>query len=142
MDEDWRPQDPANCSAVIERLSTSPLKADLFTFAERYRESMSQHPYPFEWDNVAAAQTTSYATWWERLPQESRKNVRRAARSGVIVREVSFDATLVQGIWQIYNADQLRQNGAFWHYGKDIDQVRKENSTYLDEKSFAGRFPG
>ncbi len=45
--------------------------------------------FPFEWDNVAAIRTTDLKAWWDGLPQESRKNVRRAAKRGVKVKPVS-----------------------------------------------------
>ena len=66
-------------------------------------------------DNAAAIPTASFSKWWDGLPQESRKNVRRAGRNGVVVKEVVFDDALVHGIREIYNADPVRQTGRFWH---------------------------
>ena len=45
--------------------------------------------------NSAAIPITNFNDWWEkRLPQETRKNVRRASRRGVTTRVVSMDGVL------------------------------------------------
>src|SRR5438105_15865808 len=88
----------------LTKLKESNLKADVFTFAQRPPEITPKYDYHFEWDNWAAVPTTCFKDWWEnRLPQESRKNVRRAAKRGVVVRVVPFDDELVRGIQGIYN---------------------------------------
>ena len=111
----------------ITRLKESELKADIFTFTQRPPEITPKYDYHFDWDNWAVIPTTSFKDWWEnRLPQESRKNVRRAAKRGVVVRVVPFDDDLVEGIHRIYNETPVRQGKRFWHFGKDVETVRRE----------------
>ena len=98
------------------------------------------YPYHFDWDNAAIVRTVDFADWWESLPQETRKNVRRSQRRGVEVRPVVFCDEFVRGISKIYNETPIRQGRRFWHYGKSFEQVKSANATYLDRSEFIGAF--
>ena len=127
--------------SFITKLEESELQADLFTFAQRPPEITLKYDYRFKWVNWAAVPTTCFKDWWEnRLPQESRKNVRRAAKRGVVVRVVPFNDDLVKGIHRIYNETPIRQGKRFWHFGKDLDTLRGELATYLDRSEFIGAY--
>lgn len=126
--------------AFLPKLAATPLKADIFVFAQRPPDNAPHHDYKFEWDNWAMAPTTSFTTWWEALPQESRKNARTAEKKGVTVMCVPFDDTLIHGIKRIYDETPIRQGRPFWHYGKSFETVKKENATYLDRSIFIGAF--
>lgn len=130
--------DPA---AFVDGMKKSPLRADLLTFAQKIPEITPKYAYHFQWDNWAAVPTTSFGDWWEkRLPQEARKNVRRAAKRGVAVKIGQFDDTFVKGIQGIYNETPIRQGRRFWHFGKDFDTVKSENATYLQRSEFIGAY--
>jgi hypothetical protein len=127
----------------ISKLKVSGLKADVFMFAQRLYESKPVHPYFYESDNAAVASTEIYADWWEkRIPQETRKNVRRAAKRGVSVRVAAFDDGFVKGIKAIYDETPVRQGMRFWHFGKDFQTVKMENATYLERSEFIGAYLG
>jgi hypothetical protein len=126
--------------ALVEAFKDSALKADLLTFAGDLDERHVKFSYPYDWDNVAAACATSYDAWWNGLPQESRKNVRRSAKRGVSVKVTTLDADLVRGIKCLYDESPIRQGRRFWHFGKPIDQVRTENSSYLERSEFVGAY--
>lgn len=127
--------------SFITKLKESELQADIFTFAQRPPEITLKYDYRFKWVNWAAVPTTCFKDWWEnRLPQESRKNVRRAAKRGVVVRVVPFNDDLVKGIHRIYNETPIRQGKRFWHFGKDLDTLRGELATYLDRSEFIGAY--
>ena len=66
--------------------------------------------------------------------------MRRAVKRGVVVKEVPFDDEFVRGIKGIYDETPVRQGRAFWHYGKDFEAVKMENSTYLQRSWFVGAF--
>lgn len=128
-------------NSFIHALKMTDLKADLFTFSENRREELSNHEYTAELDNEAVLSTKDYADWWEnKIPQEARKNVRRAAKRGVAVRVVRFDDSLVRGIKEIYDETPVRQGRPFWHYKKTLEQVKAENGTYLERSEFIGAF--
>ena len=61
-----------NPLAFIKNLRAGPLKADIFTFAQRLPETVPKFNEAFEWDNRAIASTLSFQNWWQKLPQESR----------------------------------------------------------------------
>jgi hypothetical protein len=132
-------QDPA---AFITKLKESELQADVFTFAQRPPETTPKHDYHWESDNWAAIPTTCFKDWWENLPQVSRKNVRRSARRGVVVKVVPFDDDLVKGVHKIYNSIRVRDGRLFWHCGEDVDRVRQGLATYLDRSDFIGAYLG
>jgi hypothetical protein len=115
-------------------------RPDIFQFAQDFRDANARFSYPMEWDNAAAAATRNYDDWWNKLPQETRKNVRRAARRGVSVRVATFDDELVKGIKAIYDESPFRQGKRFWHFGKDLQSVKRENSTYPERSEFVGAY--
>jgi hypothetical protein len=137
-DEEWVEDAAiADLESVIARFKEESLRPDLFTFAGKFTEANPVYSYHSEWDNVAAIPITTYADWWEkRLPQVSRKNVRRAQKRGVVVERAPFDDDLVQGITRIYNETPIRQGRRFWHYGKDFETVKRDNSSYLERSDF------
>jgi hypothetical protein len=123
-------------------LKQRKFKADFFTFSQKFTEPKPLYPYPYVLENVAAVSTTNYAAWWEALPQETRKNVRRAAKRGIVTRVVDFDDNLVRGIKEIYDELPIRQGRKFWHYGKDFESVKRENASYVGSCDFLGAFLG
>ena len=127
----------------VAELKASPLEADIFIFSQKIPNTTPEYNYPFEWDNWAVIPLTSFNDWWEkRLPQESRRNVRRATKRGVVVKSVPFDDEFVRDIQSIFNETPIRQGRRFWHFGKDFETVKMENATYLDRSEFLGAYFG
>jgi hypothetical protein len=118
----------------------SGLKADLFTFCRKPGSKSGNYPYRTELDNSAVIPLTTFAGWWEKLSQETRRNVRKAEKGGVTVKSVPFNDELVRGIVEIYNETPVRQGRRFWHYGKGFDDLKKENATYLERSEFIGAY--
>lgn len=129
-----------NPPAFVEELKESALDADLFTFSQSLPDTTPNYVYEPEWDNLAVAKTANFDVWWESLPQESRKNTRKAHKKGITVGPVDFSDELVRGIKTIYDEAPFRQGRRFWHYGKSLDAVKAENSSYLDRSQFIGAF--
>jgi acetyltransferase (GNAT) family protein len=127
--------------AFLEAMKTSRLRADVLTFTQKLPETTPKYDYTFQWESCAVVPITCFSDWWERrLPQETRKNVRRAAKRGVTVKIAQFDDEFVKGIHGIYNESPVRQGRRFWHFGKDLDTVKWENATYLDRSDFVGAY--
>lgn len=141
-DEDWLEGESVNDpEACIEKIIKAKLKVNIFTFAQKLPNIKPNFSYYMEWDNVAAIPTTDYALWWEqRLSQVVRKNVRRALKRGLVIREVQFNDQLLQGIVEINNETPIRQGRPFWHYGKSVDVVKKDYATLLDRSEYIGAF--
>lgn len=135
-------QGPAleNSDSFVAGLKGSGLRADYFTFFQRPPDVSPRFKFHFDWDNYAAVPVTTFEAWWESVPQETRKNVRRSAKRGVTVRAVPFDDELARGIHSLCNESPVRQGRPFWHYGKDFETVKREHATYVERSEFIGAY--
>lgn len=143
-DEEWVEGGPIDdVDAFARALAISGLRADVFSFAGGLGEFGQRGTVAGamrENDNVAVIDTRNFEQWWDALPQEARKNARRAAKRGVRVEIVEFTDELVKGIKAVYDETPIRQGRRFWHHGKSLETVRRENATYLDRSTFLGAF--
>jgi hypothetical protein len=145
MDEEWWDGEPVPVPeefvATIRRNRT--LGADIFTFGGTFAVPEPCFDFPCERESIAAIRTNSFADWWNnRVSSDLRKDVRRAPKRGVEVRCVPFTDDLVRGIKEIYDESPIRQGRKFWHYNKELEQVRAANATYLERSTFLGAFCG
>ncbi|MCX7900295.1 MAG: hypothetical protein N2444_09485, partial [Methylocystis sp.] len=141
MDEEWLEGEPVNDSrAFVAELRKCGLHADIFTFCEPIGGGIATHDFPHEPENAAVIRTEAFKEWWEGLPQEARKNTRRATKRGVIVKPAVLNDELVAGIKRIYDESPLRQGRRFWHYGKELEAIRRENATYIERSEFLGAY--
>src|SRR5205807_2208678 len=77
-DEEWLETEVADPELYVKQLKkqrSSGLRADVFTFAQKLPATLPKYGYATEWDSVAAIRLTTFKDWWEKLPQETRKNV-------------------------------------------------------------------
>ena len=129
-----------NPELFISKLKESDLKADIFTFAQKIPDCKPKYKFNMEWDNVAAIPITTYQDWWKNVSSDMRKDVKRAEKRGVIIKEVEFNDEIVQGVLEINNETPIRQGRHFVHFGKDFETVKKEYSTYLGRSEFIGAY--
>jgi GNAT acetyltransferase-like protein len=144
-DEDWLEgelEDPELCVKRLKERGLHRLRADIFTFSQKPPKTVPQYRYPMKWDSVAVIRLTCFKDWWEGLPQETRKNVRRSQKRGVVVRVEELDDDLVRKIIDVNNDSPVRQGKHFAHYGKTFDQVKKDQSTYLGRSAFICAYAG
>jgi hypothetical protein len=133
--EDWLAtelQDPENCIRRLKEEASSGLRADIFTFTQKLPATNPKFPYPMEWDSVAAVRLESFEGWWDSLPQETRKNVRRAQKRGVVVTVKPFDDDLIREVVALNNDTPMRQGRRNDQFGGTFDQVKKDYSSFLD----------
>ncbi len=135
-------EDPEACVKKLKEQRPAGLRADIFTFSQKVPGSLPQYGYAREWDSVAAVRTSSPKEWWEKLPQESRKNVRRSQKRGVEIRIKPFDDDLIKGIMGVNNDSPTRQGVPNIHYGKSLDQINRDYSAFLDRSDFICAFLG
>jgi hypothetical protein len=130
--------DPAS---FVQRLKQAAPTADIFTFFQRLPETTPKYTYHVEWDNIAVIPITTFSNWWEKhVDPGVRRAVRKAAKSGVVVKLVEFDDEFVKGIVNINNETPIRQGKPFWHFQKSFDAVKTENSTYAERNAFLGAY--
>ena len=126
---------------LINNIKKHGYSFDILTFGQRLPNIEPKYPYYQEWDEIAVLNITTYENWLNKqIIKENKKNIAKAAKRGIIVREVEFSDDLVNGIIDIYNESPVRQGKKFWHYNKDFDTVKSENGTYLDRCVFIGAF--
>jgi hypothetical protein len=126
---------------IIAKLKQGRSGADIFSFSQKLPHVRLDYPYHAEWDNVAAIPITTFVDWWEnRLSQVTRKNVRRAAKRGTLVKTAEFNDEFVNGIVRINNETPFRDGRAFWHFGKDFETVKRDYSAYLERSVFFGAY--
>jgi hypothetical protein len=131
----------ANPNYFVRYLRQSLPRSDLFTFAQKLPNSIPKHDYHLEWENVAVIPITTYSEWWEkRTDAGARRAVRKAAKSGIVVKLVEFDDAFIRGIVSINNETPVRQGKPFWHFQKSFEAVKLENSTYADRNAFLGAY--
>jgi len=133
--------DVENPEKVIRALINSGLRADIFSFWQRFPNVEVKYSYYYEWEKLSILPIKSYKQWWEKqIHKSARNHVRQASKKGVSVEVVKFTDDLVRGIASIYNETKIRQGKIFPHYGDDLDKVRRENSTYLDKSIFLAAY--
>jgi len=135
-------EDPEACVKKLKEQRLPGLRADIFTFTQKLPGSVPKYGYEREWDSVATVRTTSFQEWWEKLPQESRKNVRRSQKRGLEIGIKPFDDDLIKGIIGVNNDSPTRQGGRNVQYGKSFDQVKRDYSAFLDRSDFICAFLG
>ena len=140
--DEWD-QDVKEPETVIEYLKKSGVRIDLFTFIQRLPESRPKYKYHMEWDSVAAIPIVSYQNWLRnQIPDQARNKMKKAAKSGVEVRNIAFGEEVVKGISSIYNESRIRQGAKNTHYNMPYKMVKKLNETFLDRCDFIGAFYG
>ena len=118
------------------------LKADIFSFAQKLPATQPRYPYPIEWESVAAIPLVSFKQWWEGLPQESRKNVRRSQKRGVMIRVDEFDDKLIEGIRGVNDDSPMRQGMKNAYYGLTPEETRKRYSEFVGRCDFICAYVG
>ena len=130
-----------NPKQALEELKKSSVRADLFSFIQKFYEPKPIYNYYMEWDNVAVIQIKSYDYWLtKQINKNTRYAIRKAEKKGVVVKTAVFNEETIQGISSILNETPIRQGKPFWHYGKSLEIIEKEHSTYLDRSCFIGAY--
>src|ERR1700686_3579632 len=120
-EEEWLTSEiesPEQCVKALKEQRSPGLRADIFTFTQKLPATRPKYEYPMEWESTAAIHLTDFKSWWEKLPQETRKNVRRSQKRGVVVRLQELDDDLIRGIAEVNNDSPVRQRVPNAHYGK------------------------
>ena len=127
--------------SFISQLKASGLNADIFTFAQKLPDTAAKYSYHVEWDNLAVIPITTFSEWWDKRVESSvRRAVRKATKSGIVIKVSELDDEFVKGIVGINNETPTRQGRAFWHFQKSFDEVKQENSTYPGRNAFLGAY--
>ena len=138
-DEAWMAQetdDPEACVDAIQRQKRGGVSADIFTFAQKLPHKEPKYAYKMEWESTAAAELKTFQGWWESLPQEARKNVRRSQKRGVTISVEPFDDRMIAAIAEVNNDSPVLQRKANAHYGKTPERIRRDYGDFVDRSDF------
>jgi hypothetical protein len=137
-DEEWLETQVSNPEACIQRIKelSDIGRADIFSFTQQLPSIVPRYQYPMELESIAVARVGSFKAWWEGLPQESRKNVRRCQKRGVMISRQDYGDELIRGIAEVQNECPVRQGRQYPHYGKTFDEVKRDHSSFIDRSDF------
>jgi hypothetical protein len=125
---------------VVENLRRSK-KADIFSFIRPTGGKSTEYQYPYESDSIAVVCLSTYDHWWtKQINDKTRNMVRKAKKAGVEIRRVQFDDELIKGIKRIYDEVKVKQGKPNKHYGKSLETLKLEHSSFLDRSEFTGAF--
>jgi hypothetical protein len=142
LEDEWY-EDVNDPESVIVALTDCEVRPDIFTFWQRVPETEPKYGYPMEWESLAVLPISTYDHWWiKQVKGTTRNMIRKSQKSGVDVREAVFDDEFVRGMVDIFNECPVRQGRPFWHYGKDVETVKREFSRFLFREYLIGAYLG
>lgn len=135
-------EDPEVYIAALANDSDRLLRADIFTFIPKLPAVGSRYSYPMEWESVAAIPIASFKEWWEGLPQETRKNVRRSQKRGVNIVVKELDGDVVEGIRSVNDDSAIRQGVKNAYYGLSAEDTWKRYGEFNGRCDFLCAYSG
>jgi hypothetical protein len=144
-DEAWLETEleaPELCVQQLKEGKYRGMGADIFSFAQKLPATEPKYAYHKEWESIAAMRLPSFKEWWEKLPQETRKNVRRSQKRGVTVRVDAFTDSLIDGIREVNDDSPVRQGVENIYFGRSAEQAKKDYSAFLDRSDFICSYLG
>lgn len=140
MEDEWY-ETIDNPKVFLQEIKSKQKKADIFTFRQWTLEQTPKYDYYMEWEDIAVLSIKSYDHWWSKqINSSTRSAVRKSVKKEVVIREAEFDDDFVKGMVSIFNESPVRQGKPFWHFGKNIETVRKEFSKYLFREDLLGAY--
>jgi len=115
---------------------------DIFSFWQRFPDTKPRYKFKMEWDNVAVLEIKTFPDWWQSIDRKTRNMVRKAEKSGVVVREVVPDEKFWKGVVEIYNETPIRQGRPFRHFGKELVDVKSKFKLWIPQSTFIGAYFG
>jgi hypothetical protein len=140
LEEEWY-EDVHDPARVVDALNHGSIRGDLFTFWQRIPETEPRFDYVTEWEELAVLPLQSFNHWWDhQIKSRTRNLIRKSEKLGVEVRRAAYDDDFVRGMTAIFNETPVRQDRLFWHYGKDVETVRRQFSRFLFREELIGAY--
>ena len=142
FDEYWLEREALpSPETVIAALRAREDKPDLFVFTQRVPDIALNYHYRYELDNYAVLPLSTYEHWFQhQIPAATRRAIRASQKRGIQTRVCEYDSEYVQGISAIYNETPMRAGRRFWHFGKDLAIVQRENGTYAARSTYLAAY--
>jgi len=130
-----------NPQRFVAELARNNRGADLFTFRQRPSERDPKFDYLMDWEGLAVLPIESYEKWWKtQINDKTRNMVRKAGKKGVNLEVSELTDEFVRGIHAIYNECPIRQGKPYRHFGKNLEVLQREHSSFLDRSEFIGAY--
>jgi hypothetical protein len=142
LEQEWCDDagDPEILADALRKTADGP---DILTFTQRLPDLKPKYDYQMELESMAVLPIKSYALWWEKqIERQARNKIRKAQKSGVVVRLTDFDDRLVHGMTSIFNETPIRQGRRFLHYGKGFKTIKRQFSRFLFREEIFGAYLG
>ena len=111
---------------------------DIFTFVER---SFLYPPKKYSFFNAEVSESIAILTinsfdhWWSKqIDKKTRNMIRKAEKTGVVVKLVTIDDKFIKGAQMIYNETPIRQGRRYEGYGLRLADVRKKFENLQDSE--------
>lgn len=141
LEDDWLREVDDPLAVIAELRSNRRALADVFTFCQRLPHVEPRFEFRNEPVSIAALPVQSYEHWFNKqIDGTTRNMIRKSAKLGVQVRQCAYDDEFVRGMTSIFNETPVRQGRRFWHYGKDVETVRRQFSRFLFREDLLGAF--
>ncbi len=137
-DEEWLETEVENPEECIRRLKAAQgaSRADIFRFSQKVPATVPVYKYPVEMSSIAVVRITTFNHWWERIPSNTRQNINRSQKRGVVIKVRGLEQDVIQGICEVQNETPVRQGKKYPHYGRSFDEVSRSQSSFLDRSDF------
>src|SRR5437588_8581479 len=140
LEEEWF-DDLKDPEIAIAGLSQCRPHADIFTFCQRVPETEPKYTYPMRWESLAVLPISTYDHWWTKQVKGTTRNmIRKSQKTGVEVRQATFNDDFLRGMVHSFNESPVRQGRRFWHYGKDFETVKRQFSRFLFREDLIGAY--
>ena len=127
--------------SIIRELKEQNVRADLFTFWQRYPDAKPKFPYHMEWDNWAVLPVTSYEDWFNhQIQRNTRTAIRKASKMGVEAKIAPLNDEFIAGVMKIFNETPFRRGKKFAHYGESFQEVEEELNKESARTDFIGAY--
>jgi len=129
-------EDPELYLTALRNGEGQILKADIFSFSQKLPATRPKYSYPMEWESVAAIPLANFKQWWEALPQETRKNVRRSQKRGVLILIKELDQEVIEGIRAVNSDCPIRQGVRNAYYGLTAEDTKRRYGEFSGRCDF------
>ena len=116
--------------------------ADLFTFVQEAHYPQTPLPYYGEPATISLLSFSSYDQWWDGLHFKVRNKCRKCQKIGVELRPVGLTEDFIAGVKRIYDESPIRQDRKFPHYGKTLESLSSDLSSFPECTQFIGAYYG
>ena len=114
--------------------------ADILTFVQEAHVERPKYPYLCEPAHASVVSFKSFDDWWNGLHFKARNKARKVHKTGVELRPAMLDDEFVRGVKKIYDEQPLRQGRKFTHYGKSLERIREDLSSFPECTFFIGAY--